>query len=167
MTAGELLADVLDARTIEKTEFARRLGKSYLTVNRWTKDQGFNKRNQRLAAEELKLDPDFFSRPSGDEVGRAREAYRRKVFAEFLDTDVGKRLTSMNPDVISALNSTPIPPGKRPTIDFYNGMSLLFTRSLDPELAAEAIELNEQVSASLASKGAPRKRKNPAKRPKS
>jgi transcriptional regulator with XRE-family HTH domain len=165
MTSGEKLAKELAARGMEKSELGKKLGVSYLTINRWTKDQGFTAAKQRRAAIALKLDPDYFERLEDDDGLRVREAHRRRVFAEFCETDIAKRLANDDPDVLSTLNATPFPAGRRPTVNAFIGMALVFTGQLAPEDALAAIKLNESVAATLASKTRKGSKKKPPKTP--
>lgn len=162
MTPGELLKSVLDERKIRKTDFGASIGEKYLTIFRWTKNVGFSAANQRRAAQALDLDPDYFARVFDDDVARAREANRRKVFAQFCETDMGKRLATEEPSILKALNSTPFPHGRRPTVDAFVGLALVFLRQLDPEELQSAVKLNEALKA-----GPERKpKRKPGKKPK-
>jgi hypothetical protein len=111
MTPGELLAQVLARKGMEKAEFGRRIGADYQKANRWTKDIGFGPRNRRRAEAVLELPVGYFDRPDDDDEQRAREVHRRKVFAEFLDSDYGKQFARKHPDTIASLNAIPLPPG--------------------------------------------------------
>lgn len=150
MNPGDLLAAVLRARKIEKTDFANRLGTTYQTVNRWTNNKGFTAKKRVKCAEKLGLDPNYFELSNHDDRSREREAFRRQVFVEFLQTDLGKRLSESDPEVIAALNTTPFPAGRQPSVDAYTGLALVFTRQLDPEDVDDAIQLNEAVTARIA-----------------
>jgi hypothetical protein len=167
MNPGELLAAVLRARKIEKTDFGLKVGATYQTVNRWTKNKGFTPKKQRLCADALKLEPNYFELSDHDDRARAREAYRRQVFLQFLETDIGRRLVETDPDVIAALDTTQFPAGKRPSVDAFSALALLFTRQLDPDDMPGAVRFNESVSNSLlkSTDGQPRSKKTPRKKP--
>jgi transcriptional regulator with XRE-family HTH domain len=146
MNPGDLLAAVLKARGIEKTVFAQRLGTTYTTVNRWTKNLGFTPKKQRKAAAELGLEANYFDMPTRDEHARTREAYRREVFGQFLATDFGRDLVENDPGVVTALNAAPIPVGRLPTVKAYMAFALVYTGQLDADDAAASVRLNEQLA---------------------
>lgn len=152
MTPGELLARYLEREKIQKADFGRLVGADYQKANRWTKDVGFGPKNRRKAAEVLGLPLDYFDRPDDDDAARARETLRRRVFADFLETDMAKRLAKSDPHVIASLNAIPIPVDRRPTVDFYMGMALVFTGQLSTQDAAESLDWNERESREVAAK---------------
>lgn len=152
MTPGELLEKYLKREKIQKADFGRMVGSDYQKANRWTQDIGFGPKNRRKAAEVLGLPHDYFDRPDDDDAMREREATRRRVFKDFQETDIAKRIAKADPSVMAALDATPIPPGRVPTVDFYMGLALVFTGQLTPQQASESLDWNERESRAIETK---------------
>jgi hypothetical protein len=145
MSPGELLEKVLADRGIPKTDFGERVGGGYRRVQRWIKNIGFNSRNRRLAARELGLQLDFFDRPELNDGARERESHRRTGFKEWLETPKGKRLSESSPEIVACIDSVPIPPGTRASIDFFDGIALVYTGQLTREEMEESLGRNIAV----------------------
>lgn len=94
-TPGQILLEIIDERrdngTLNTSQLARDLGKSYQTVLRWTRDQGFDEPNQREAARALKIDPSVFVVP---DIVESRRRRRMQMFERFLrESEIGKLAT--------------------------------------------------------------------------
>jgi hypothetical protein len=156
MTSGELLGRYLDNAGIDKAEFGRRVGGGYLKAHRWCLNKGFNARNRRKAEAALGLPSGYFDRPDDDNAAREREAHRRIVFEEFMRTDIGRRL---DPHISEALKEAVIPAGRRATVEFYVGLSLVYQGQLTEKELDENLDWNENESQEIASKSPQIRRK--------
>ncbi|MBA2684320.1 MAG: hypothetical protein H0X39_00325 [Actinobacteria bacterium] len=115
-TPGQLLAAELKRRKIPKSAFAKTVKRTYITINNWTKDEGFGAEQRVAAAAALQQPPDFFDRP---DLAQQREQYRLDVLSEFLDSSLG---TSLSPEERRSLESFRWPEGRAPTVSDCKGL---------------------------------------------
>lgn len=150
LTPGELLAKWLKSHKITPTQLGRRLGSGYLRVHRWTKDDGFGPEQRVLAATELGLPHDYFDKPTLDDEAKERERERRRVFADFVQSERGRLLARDYPEVMTALENAPLPVGWRVlSTDFFEGLALVYRGQLTRQEFESSLELNEQLSAEV------------------
>jgi hypothetical protein len=150
-TPGQLLERTLKRLGIKKVELARRIAgpkADYLLVHRWTKDRGFNEKNQRLVAEALELPIDYFARP--DEAA-VKELHARRTLERFLGTELGSKAT---PSEIRVLRSVKFVDDILPTETLYTLFLLALHHRLTDEQVAEALENNRKLLESARSKRA-------------
>lgn len=153
MTPGDLLEKYLKDKGIEKAEFGRMIGADYQKAHRWTQNEGFNPKNRRRAEQVLGLPSGYFDRPDADDASRERELHRRRVFARFLETDIAKRL---DPSIVASLDQAVIPPGRRATVDFFTGLSLVYAGQLTEKEALDNLDWNERESREIVTKTTPK-----------
>lgn len=115
-TPGQLLAKVLKDRKIKKSAFSRMVGRSWVTVNSWTKGDGFGPEQQTMAAAALGEPSDFFNAP---DLHEQREKFRRDVLKKFRLDALGKTLTQ---DEWRSLESFRWPEGRAPTLTDCRGI---------------------------------------------
>lgn len=149
ITPGELLARVLEQRSIQKAEFGRQMGSDYQLVLRWTKGIGFSPKNRRRAEKALGLPDRYFDAGHDDEGERDHELRRREVFAAFLESDIGKTATTQEQH---ALNVIPIPPDRAPSVAFYQGMLLNYRGLLPQSGLAQNVANNERLDEEIQAK---------------
>jgi transcriptional regulator with XRE-family HTH domain len=141
--AGRRLEQLLARRGMEKAEFGRKIGGDYQKAHRWTKGVGFSPRNRRVAAKALDVDPDYFDRDDAEDAVVERIAQRKRVFAEFLATDSGRE--AQRRGYASALEETPVPHGRTPTVAYYHGVYLNMVGLLATELVEKSVESDEKA----------------------
>lgn len=145
--AGKRFDAVLKQRNIGKTEIGKRIGENYLTINRWTHGRGFNEENQRRAAEALGLAPDAFRDP---DLAAARERYRKRVFSDFCDTELGR---SASEQELRLLDRIPFVEDILPLGKTYVAIFLALANRVPEERVPEILELNKSLIASAKAKG--------------
>lgn len=138
-TPGQLLAAELKRRKLKKSEFARQIGKTYQTVNNWTKDEGFLAPQRAEAARGLGLPPDYFDRP---DLAEQRESYRREVIEDF-------RRDAMTPPLTDeewrSVESVRFPQDKLPTLAFYEGFVHLMRGNITATQFRQNVGPNEEA----------------------
>jgi transcriptional regulator with XRE-family HTH domain len=123
-TPGQLLRDELKRQKISKSDFAKRVKRTFQTVFNWGKDEGFGPEQRALAAAELKQPPDFFDHP---DLVRQREEYRELILKEFAEDRLGKTLTK---EEWRSLHSFRWPEGREPTVSDCKGLVRIMRNQL-------------------------------------
>lgn len=128
---SELLA-ILVSTHGDKSELARTLGVSYVTVNRWTKGEHFNRERQEEVARALGLPLDYFAQP---DLAAARESARERVLGQFLKSPQAGDVTEAERITLSSIRFAQ----GVPTTSLYQAILLDMRGHLreDPTVAAE------------------------------
>lgn len=150
-TPGQLLERTLKRLGIKKVELARRIAgpkADYLLVHRWTKDRGFNDRNQRLAAEALELPLDYFARP---DQAALKELHCRRALERFRTTELGSKA---KPAEIRILQSIKFLDDILPDDTFYSVVLLALRHRLTDEQVSQALDENRRLLESARAKTA-------------
>ena len=165
-TAGQLLLAELKRQRIGKTELAKLVGRTYATVNNWTKDKGFEPSARIAAARALKLPSDAFDAPSSTDL---REQHRRKVLEEFFQDPTFADLTD---EERYTIESIVLPKNSKATVGFYEMFTYLMRNKLE-HMLPEVVATNQAIDASIRRKleehaakpGASKGKRNPKRGP--
>ncbi len=146
-TRGEKLFRTLDELKVSKTDFAKRVERSYVTVFRWGKDEDFGQEQQELAAAALGLPPDYFDTDNAVER-RARAA--RKVYRDFLKARP-ELAAALSQEALGWLRSFRfLDPTIQPSVAFFEAVASAMLGAIRPQdvlsVAAENAELDRRLA---------------------
>lgn len=163
-TPGQLFDQELKSRKIGKTAFAERIKRTYVTVNNWTKDEGFHSEQRALAARGLGLPSDYFDHP---DLAAQREQYRLNVIDEF--RHVWPPRPPLSEEEWRSLESIRFPQDKLPTVAFYEGFVHLLRGNISAAQFGNNVgpnELADHLNRTSAHKRKPAKKQgSPRKSP--
>lgn len=144
-TPSELLREALKKTKTTPTALGKKLGYStpYQTVSRWVKGRGFNTENQRKVAEAMGFPSNYFEQP---DLAAARERYRVMMFAEFLQTEIGQKLT---PEHRKILESTRFQGKTQPNVNLYSAWALALQGKIADEQVEEVAAENDALDREL------------------
>lgn len=140
MSPGEHLAAEIKRQGLTRQALAKLLGVQWPTIDRWTKDDGFNEKNQTSAALAMGLQWDHFR---AVEPAVAHRLACEQALQRFLNSPIAP------PDISEAekatLASVRFPLDKVPTPQFYPAFILMLRGWLQEQDFERELKENEEL----------------------
>lgn len=123
-----------------RQQLAVQIGVRWPTVDRWTKDDGFNEKNQKLVAQALGLQHDYFRIPDTAIVHRL---HCEQILRDFLSSPLAS--LDISDAEKAALSSLRVPLDRTPTQQFYLAMLMLLRGQLQTKDFERELKENEEL----------------------